>query len=391
MTEYLKSKWRRLGAVQQRLLMGMVLVIGAGLLLSIAASGGGNGKGPAWKDEVAQELQARDTDADGFTDYEELVSYGTDPLLATDFPQALATISAGDGHSLYVMESTEMLSWGDNASGQLGIGTFGSLSTSPVKVHGPGDIGLFSNIVECAAGGEHSLALNADGTVWAWGKNAQGRLGDGAGIDQASPVQVHGPGDIGLLEDIATIVAGASHSLAVKTDGTVWAWGKNSSGCLGDDTKQARSTPVQVLTSSGNLTNIVSAAAGDKHSVALDANGGVWAWGENGSGQLGNGSSSDEKTAVQVSGPGGVGLLSDIVAVAAGDKHTLALKADGTVLAWGENGSGRLGDNTTTDRDLPVQVHGSGDIGFLSNIVAIAAGDSHSCYVPHYVIGTVLE
>ena len=202
MTDFLKrgwermgadgSGWERMGAVQQKLLIGMVLVIGAGLLLTIVASGGGKGKGPDWQDAVEQDLQARDTDADGFSDYEELVSYGTDPLLATDFPQALATISAGDGHSLYVMESTEMLSWGDNTSGQLGIGTFGAMSTSPVKVHGPGDIGFLSNIVECAAGGEHSLALNADGAVFAWGKNAQGRLGDGTGIDQAAPVQVHG-------------------------------------------------------------------------------------------------------------------------------------------------------------------------------------------------------
>lgn len=251
MTEYLKSKWHKLGAVQQKLLMGMVLVIGIGLVLSLAASG--KGKGPDWKNEVEEELQTRDTDADGFTDYEELVSYGTDPLMATDFPQALAAISAGDGHSLYIMESTEMLSWGDNTSGQLGIGVFGTMSTAPVRVHGPGDIGFLSNIVECATGSEHSMALKDDGTVWAWGKNAQGRLGDGTDIDQAVPVQVHGPGDVGFLESIATITAGASHSLAVKTDGTVWAWGKNSSGCLGDDTKQAKLTPVQVLISSGNL------------------------------------------------------------------------------------------------------------------------------------------
>ncbi|MGB9825198.1 MAG: invasin domain 3-containing protein, partial [Desulfofundulus sp.] len=152
-----------------------------------------------------------------------------------------------------------------------------------------------------------------------------------------------------------------SHSLEVKSDGTVWAWGNNNFGQLGDGTTINHATPVQVK----NLTGVVAVAAGYYHSLALKSDGTVWAWGSNHYGQLGDGTTTDRYTPVQVQN------LTDVVAVAANDFYSLALKSDGTVWAWGDNSYGRLGDGTTTNRTVPVQVKN------LTSVVAIAAGSWH--------------
>ena len=199
-----------------------------------------------------------------------------------------------------------------------------------------------SNAVAVAAGSDHSLALEADGTVWAWGNNFDGQLGDGTTTDRASPVPVKG------LSGVTSIAAaGNGYSLALKADGTVWAWGNNFYGQLGDGTTSNRLLPVAV----SNLSNVSAISAGSS-SVALRMDGSVWEWG------LG------KRLPVMNSG------ISNVTAIAAGGGFTLAVKADGTVWAWGRNHAGQLGDGTRTDRAVPGPVTG------LSGVVAIAAGSS---------------
>lgn len=193
---------------------------------------------------------------------------------------------------------------------------------------------------QVAAGDYHSLALKSDGTVWAWGYNVCGQLGDGTTTSKTTPVQVFG------LTGITAIAGGGYHSLALKSDGTVWAWGDNGYGQLGDGTITQRIAPVQVY----GLTGITTIAAGNCHSLALKSNGTVWAWGWNGYGQLGDGTTTDKITPVQVS------CLTGITTIAAGGISSLALKSDGTVWAWGDNYFGQLGDGTRTDRKIPVTV-----------------------------------
>jgi len=218
-----------------------------------------------------------------------------------------------------------------------------------------------------AAGSGHSLAIAADGTVWAWGWNGEGQLGDGTTRDRSTtPVQVAG------LTNAIAVAAGSSHTVALRRDGTVWAWGQNEQGQLGDGTTRDRSTPVQVQ----GLTNAIAVAAGWDHTVALRRDGTVWAWGRNGEGQLGDGTTTDRLTPVQVQG------LIDVVAIARGASHTLALRRDGTVGAWGSNYPlGQLGDGSTTNRSTPVQVQG------LTGVVAISGGCWHS--VALHLDGTV--
>ena len=244
-------------------------------------------------------------------------------------------------------------SWGDNQYGQLGNGTTTS-SNVPIETSGAGQT------IAVAAGGLHSLALQSDGTVLAWGNNDNGQLGDGTNTDRSLPVQV-----IGLTGITAVAGADENFSLALRNDGTVWAWGENSYGQLGNGSSgngADRNVPVQVT----GLTGAIAIAADYRHSLAVRNDGTVWAWGSNDSGQLGDGTHTDRATPVQVSG------LAGVVAVAAGKYYCLALRNDGTVWAWGNNGYGQLGDGTTTNRDTPVQVSG------LSGVVAVAAGLYHS-------------
>jgi hypothetical protein len=179
-----------------------------------------------------------------------------------------------------------------------------------------------------AAGANHTVALRGDGTLWAWGDNSSGQLGDGSISRRTAPVQ------IGSATNWVGVAAGANHTVAPRGDGTLWAWGYNSSGQLGDGSTTPRTAPVQI----GSATNWVGVAAGANHTVALRGDGTLWAWGDNGFGQLGNGSTTQRNAPVQI------GSATDWVGVAAGIYHTVALRGDGTLWAWGYNGSGQLGD-----------------------------------------------
>ena len=261
----------------------------------------------------------------------------------------ITAVAGGTSHSLALKADGTVWGWGDNNNGQLGDGTTIPRST-PIQVSG------LNGITAAVGGGSHSLALKTDGTVWAWGNNDNGQLGDGTRTQRTIPVQVSG------LSGITAIACGYAHSLALKNDGTVWAWGHNNNGQLGDGTLTQRTTPVQV----GGLSGITAVASGEFHSLVLKNDGTVWAWGINYYGQLGDGTGTSRTTPVQVSG------LSGITAVACATSHSLALKNDGTAWAWGNNSSGQLGDGTIAQRTIPVQVSG------LSGITAIASGESHS-------------
>jgi alpha-tubulin suppressor-like RCC1 family protein len=179
-----------------------------------------------------------------------------------------------------------------------------------------------------SAGLDHTVVAKANGTVWGWGLNFAGDVGDGTTTHRSTPVQVKGPGGVGTLNQIVVVAAGSNHSLAVAGNGTVWAWGYNGAGSLGDGTVVNRSTPVQVLGPGGVgvLLNVMTVAGARNHSLALKSDGTVWAWGLNFWGTLGGGSTvpSFSTWPVQVRGPGGAGMLTGIVAIAGGHDHSLA-------------------------------------------------------------------
>ena len=297
----------------------------------------------------------------------------------------LTTPAAGFQHSLAIKPGgpdwpqttslariSRVVAWGGNASGQLGDGSTDD-HASPSHVKGPMSDSLLVPVKALAAGRSHSLALTVDGKVWAWGANAKGQLGDGTKKNQTTPVQVKGQGGDGFLSKIVAIAAGGAHSLALNASGKLWAWGDNAEGQLGDGTTTGRTLPAVV----SGLTYMKGIAAGRWHSLALRADGKVWAWGKGDRGQLGSNFLLDSLVPLEVKGLTS-GYLKKMVA--AGEEHSLALRADGTVLAWGANESGQVGDNSTDDRPLPVMVFSKewqgSQLEGLQHIVAIAAGGS---------------
>jgi alpha-tubulin suppressor-like RCC1 family protein len=349
---------------------GSMVAIDAGGYHSLALSGDGHVWG--WGYNEDGELGTGSTSTGSVVPVRTVGPGGTGTTLDN-----VVAMSAGDYHSLALLSDGTVSAWGANWGGQLGDNTNNDNSL-PVQVVGPGGVGVLDNVVAVSAGGYHSLALLSDGTVRAWGYNRYSELGDGTTSDSTSPVQVVGPGGVGILDNVVAVSAGYEHSLALLSDGTVRAWGYNGEGTLGDNTIDNRSSPVQVVGSGGVgiLNNVVAVSAGTLHSLALLSDGTVRAWGYNGYGQLGDGMGNNSSSPVQVVGPGGVGVLDNVVAVSAGGYHSLALLSDGTVRAWG--GYGELGDNTNNSSSSPVQVVGPGGVGVLDNVVAVSAGFEHS-------------
>jgi alpha-tubulin suppressor-like RCC1 family protein len=265
----------------------------------------------------------------------------------------LTAIAAGGQHSLALLANGTVMAWGSNQFGQLGNGSEVTPSV-PVQVSG------LTGVTAVAAGGSHSLALLANGTVMAWGANESGQLGNGTTNEGSQvPVAVKG------LTAVRAIAAGANDSFALMSNGTVMSWGKNESGELGDGTSKLLSNvPIAVK----KLTAVKAIAAGGDFALALLSSGTVQAWGSNQFGQLAN-SGAEEESNLPVPASG----LANVTAISAGASHALALLGGGTVMAWGENSSGQLGNGAFKSRqETPVQVGG------LSGVTAISAGGSDS-------------
>lgn len=261
------------------------------------------------------------------------------PVTVAGLSGIIAVSGGGDqleAHSMALKANGTVWCWGSNLYGGLGnASAMGTFVTAPVQAL------ILTGAKAISAGGWHSVALKNDGTVWAWGWNGDGQLGDGTTVDKSIPTQVPS------LTNVTKIAAGTYHTLALKNDGTVWAWGDNVSGQLGNGTTGSdRNTPVQV----NGLANVVAITAGRFFSMAVKNDGSVWTWGQNLYGQLGNGNTTDSNVPVQVNG------LTDITSAvaASGAFHAHALKNDGTVWSWGRNTYGNLGNNTLINSSVPV-------------------------------------
>ncbi len=286
------------------------------------------------------------TDATGNVGFSN-VTFTVDTTPPTVVPVSLQL--SAKSHTLEVRSDGTLWAWGYNGYGQLGDTTY-TTRTTPTQV-GTGNIWA-----AVAAGYNHSIALNTAGTLWAWGDNGYGQLGDGTYTNRTTPTQ------LGTDTTWSAIAAGYYNTFAIKRDGTLWTWGNNGNGQLGDGTYTNRTTPTQV----GTDTTWSAVAAGLYHTLAIKRDGTLWAWGYNYYGQLGNGTYNTRTTPTQV------GTDTTWSAVAAGLYHTLAIKRDGTLWAWGYNYNGQLGDSTNYTRTTPTQV------GTDTTWSAVAAGYYHS-------------
>ncbi len=293
------------------------------------------------------------------------------------------SVTAGGYHTVALKSDGTLWAWGQNWAGQLGDGT-------TTDKHIPVQIGSDTDWVAISAGYYHTVALKLDRTIWAWGWNGYNQLGNNTGTDSAVPIQIPSSNNwtkisaggyhtVAITSDSSlwawgnnnslmclssdglwypewdwmcdnlgwsSITAGYMHGMAIKSDGILWASGSNYHGQLGDGTTTDRYSPVQV----GNDSNWGSIADGGYHTVVLKSDGTLWAWGQNWAGQLGDGTTTERHSPVQIGGD------NDWVSVASGYYHTIALKSDGTLWTWGWNGYGQLGDGSLTDRNAPVQI-----------------------------------
>ncbi|MCX6875988.1 MAG: cadherin-like beta sandwich domain-containing protein [Verrucomicrobia bacterium] len=289
-----------------------------------------------------------------------------------------ANYYGGTGNDLVLQwANNRIYAWGDNYYGQLGVGTTAA-GKAPAPVTASGVL-AGKSITAIAESVSHSLALCADGTLAAWGLNTSGQLGDGTTANSNTPVAVN-TGGVLLGKTVIAIAAGSTYSLALCADGTLAAWGDNSSGQFGDGTVYSSSVPAAVR-ATGTLVDksIIAIAAGDSHNLALCADGQVAAWGANTYGQLGDGTTIMREVPVNVVTTGVLAGRA-VTAIAAGASHSLALCADGTVVAWGYNNNSQLGNNSATNSSVPVAVNTTGVLAGRI-VAAIAAGDSHNLVI----------
>ncbi len=264
--------------------------------------------------------------------------------------KTIKQIATGLLHTVALDSTGKVYAWGDNSSaGQLGNGTTIS-SLTPVAVTGGALAG--KTITAVAAGFFHTLALDSTGKVYAWGDGVYGQLGNSNSVQQNSPVAVTTTGALSG-KTIVAIAAGGRMSMALDSNGQLYTWGQNGSGEVGDGTTTTRNAPVAVSTtgllSGKNITAISSAYS---KSMALDSNGRVYAWGSNAYGQLGDGTTTDRSSPTLVTGLSGI----TITGISSSATHSLAIDNTGKAYAWGLNTSGQLGDGTTTNRLSPVLV-----------------------------------
>ena len=287
----------------------------------------------------------------------------------------VADYYGGTGNDLVLRWAfNKTCAWGYNNRGQLGNNSTTN-SGVPVDVSAAGVL-AGKTIITVAAGGNHSLALSSDGTVAAWGYNNYGQLGDGTTANRLVPVDITQSGVL-AGKTVVAVAAGVSHSLALCADGTVAAWGYNGYGQLGNNSTTDSRVPVAVVTT-GLLAGkkVVAVDAGGSASLALCENGTLVGWGDNGYGQLGIGNLSLTMVPVAVNTAGTLSGKT-VLAISVGSYHALALCSDGTVAAWGNNASGQLGNSSTTSSNVPVEVSRAGVLN-NRNVVAVAAGLYHS-------------
>lgn len=253
-------------------------------------------------------------------------------------------------HNLAIYNDGTLWAWGCNYAGTLGDGTLIDKSI-------PTQIGTDTNWSSIAVGYGHSVALKTDGTIWAWGNNHFGQLGNGTNTDSFVPIQ------IGTATDWIFIEAGEYQTVAIKSNGTMWAWGYNQvHGMLGDGTYVDRYVPTQV----GVDSDWNSVSFGRSHAVALKNNGTMWSWGSNAQGALGDGTTVNNRNY-----PSQIGIGFSWQKISTGFLHSMAIRTDGTLWTWGFNDSGQLGDGTIINKNLPTQV------GTDNSWNEVSAGQKH--------------
>jgi alpha-tubulin suppressor-like RCC1 family protein len=291
------------------------------------------------------------------------------PVTIIGATKTFCQISTGDGFSLAIDKNGRAWAWGNNTGGKLGINSAITSQTSPVSV-----LGAVKTFCKITGGGTgttstFSLAIDKNGRLWSWGFNNVGQLGDNTLVDKCTPVSV-----AGAVKTFCEISNGPNQAfaLAIDKNGQAWGWGINGNGQLGDGTTTSRRTPVSVA---GTVRTFCKVSVGGFHSLAIDKNGRLWAWGNNSNGQLGN-----NATGTSVCSPVCVcGAIKTFCHIAGGNSQSIAIDKNGQAWGWGFNSSGANGDGGARDNLTPVSVQGQ-----KKTFCKIASGNGVSLSIDNY-------
>ncbi len=287
----------------------------------------------------------------------------------------VAQVSAGKKHTIIVKKDHTLWAVGLNDHGQLGDDTTDrKMNLVQVKTaDGP----PMTDVDKVSAGGDHTMILKKNGDLWAVGLNDHGQLGDGTTTERWTPVQVK-TADGPSMTDVAQVSAGSQHSMILKKNGDLWAVGLNEKGQLGDGTTTERWTPVQVKTADGKtMTEVAQISSGEQHTLILKENGDLWAVGNNEYGQLGDGTKKNKMTPVEVKTPGNK-PMTKVAQVSSGQHHAMIVRKDGSLWAVGLNDHGQLGDGTDAERWTPVEVLTAPGGPPMTGVAQVSSGKKHS-------------
>jgi alpha-tubulin suppressor-like RCC1 family protein len=263
-------------------------------------------------------------------------------------------IAGGQYHSIGLDKNGTVWGWGYNNRGQLGDNSVTSRLT-PVSI-----LGNSKTFCKIASGYGHTIGLDKNGRVWGWGYNGRGQLGDNTITQRNTPVSI-----LGVNKTFCSISGGYINTIGLDKNGNVWGWGYNNKGQLGDNSVTQRKTPVSIL---GINKTFCSITSGRFHSIVLDKNGRVWGWGYNYYGQLGDNSTIQRNTPVSI-----LGVNKTFCSISAGYYHSIGIDDNGKVWGWGYNINGQLGNNSTTNRATPVSI-----LGINKTFCSISTGYRHT-------------
>jgi uncharacterized repeat protein (TIGR02543 family) len=293
--------------------------------------------------------------------------------------EKVMSLSLGYTHSSALTSTGRVFMWGGNGSGQLGDGTTTDKNV-PTEITSNFSLRPNDKIIGLSLGGAYSSALSAMGRVFVWGWNELGYLGDGTSTSRSIPTEITTGFSLFVGETIISLSKGSTHASALTSTGRVFMWGDNQYGYLGDGTSITRNVPTEITSNFSLSTGekIISLSLGSTHSSALTSTGRVFMWGWNEFGQLGNGMNVNRNLPTEITSNFSLATGEKVMSLSLGYTHSSALTSTGRVFMWGGNGSGQLGDGTTTDKNVPTEITSNFSLRPNDKIIGLSLGGAYS-------------